>query len=316
MSLNCVTLSGRNQSAGVLKEDDPGQPLVSVGMSVLNCADTVGASIQSIINQSYANWELILINDGSSDSTGEVCRSFSDSRIRYLSDGNNKGLHHRLNQAIDLSRGRYFARMDGDDINFPRRFEIQAEYLMSHPDIDLIATPVLVIDDANHVRGVRGHEMDHQEICAHPWRGFPLAHPTWMGKLTWFRRFLYSDTAIRVEDLEILLRSYRTSRFAVLDGPLLAYRDIDLFSKRAARSRKSKSVVLVQMFLSSGNPMFLIYGLIYGLLSSDTLYRVLRSLAAPRTPGLPVPSKELMESWLATINNIEPAIPRYIKRER
>lgn len=290
--------------------------MVSVGMSVYNCAATVGAAIQSVINQSYTDWELILINDGSSDSTDEVCRSFSDPRIRYVSDGRNQGLHHRLNQAIDLSKGRYFARMDGDDVCLPQRFECQLEYLMAHPDLDLIATPILVIDERNQALGVRGREMDHVRICAHPWRGFPLAHPTWMGNLSWFRRYRYSDTATRVEDLEILLRSYRRSRFAIIAEPLLAYRDIDLFSPRAARSRKSMSSVLMQRFIRSGNPMFLIYGLIYGLLSSDALYRVLRSFIKPQTSVLSAPSMQLMESWLATINDIESAISHHMKSER
>lgn len=305
MSLTREVLPEKNQATAAGKEQVSERPLVSVGMSVYNCADTVEAAIQSIVKQSYANWELILINDGSSDATDAVCQSFADSRIRYVNDGQNKGLHYRLNQAIELSNGRYFARMDGDDISFPRRFETQVEYLMSHPDLDLVATPILVIDGTNRVKGVRGHGMDHQEICARPWQGFPLAHPTWMGKLDWFRRFLYSNTAVRVEDLEILLRSYRSSRFAVLDDPQLGYRDIDLFSKRAARTRKSKSAILMRNFIRSGNLRFLMYGLIYGLLSNDMVYRLLRSFAKPRTDRMSVPSPRLLDAWANMINDIE-----------
>ena len=284
------------------------RPLVSVGMSVHNCADTVGTAIQSIINQSYSNWELILINDGSSDATDSICRLFSDSRIRYICDDQNIGLHYRLNQAIELSRGHYFARMDGDDVSLPSRLEIEAEYLMSHQEVDLVATPILVIDEINSVKGVRGHGMNHRAICACPWRGFTLAHPTWMGKLSWFRKFLYSDNAVRIEDQEILFRSYRTSRFIVLDEPLLAYRDIDLFSKRAALSRRALSGLLIKWFIKTRNPLFLVSGLSYGLLSINFIYHVLRRITKPRSTVMYAPSAQLIDTWLSSISEIESVV--------
>ncbi|PSB51390.1 glycosyltransferase family 2 protein, partial [Chroococcidiopsis cubana CCALA 043] len=92
------------------------KPLVSIGMPVFNCEQVLTSAVNSIVNQTYQNWELILIDDGSKDKTLEVANSFSDPRIKVISDGLNLKLPRRLNQAISLSKGKYFARMDGDDI--------------------------------------------------------------------------------------------------------------------------------------------------------------------------------------------------------
>src|SRR5271157_2334580 len=94
-------------------------PTVSIGMPVYNCARTLDIAIRSIVKQTFPNWELLLIDDGSADETVGICRSFCDPRVQVIADGAHKGLVARLNQAIDLSRGRYFARMDGDDVCYP-----------------------------------------------------------------------------------------------------------------------------------------------------------------------------------------------------
>src|SRR5579871_2414525 len=104
-----------------MRHDEP--PLVSVGMPVRNNERTLARAIASILGQTHPQLELILIDDGSSDGTLRVAQSFSDSRIRLFSDGQSLGLSTRLNQAIDVSGGRYFARMDGDDVSYPERFE-------------------------------------------------------------------------------------------------------------------------------------------------------------------------------------------------
>ncbi|MBU1904958.1 MAG: glycosyltransferase, partial [Proteobacteria bacterium] len=87
------------------------QPLVSIGMSVFNCGPTLVPTIRSLLHQTYDNWELILLDDGSTDGTPLLAKAFHDQRIRFIADGLNKGLAARLNQAVDLSRGAYFARM-------------------------------------------------------------------------------------------------------------------------------------------------------------------------------------------------------------
>src|ERR1700747_664207 len=120
------------------------KPLVSVGMPVLNCERTLEVAIRSILQQTYENWQMVLVDDGSKDRTVEIARSFTDERSRVIADGFHRGLSARLNQAIILSMGEYFARMDGDDVSYPQRFDAQVRYLEEHPRVDLLGAGILV----------------------------------------------------------------------------------------------------------------------------------------------------------------------------
>src|SRR5260370_39399684 len=119
------------------------RPSVSIGMPVCNCESTVRAAVQSILNQTFNDWELLVIDDGSSDQTVNLVRTYVDPRIRVFADGKHEGLVARLNQAIGLSRGRYFARMDGDDISYPERLALQVEFMTQHSETDLVGGGVL-----------------------------------------------------------------------------------------------------------------------------------------------------------------------------
>lgn len=200
-------------------------PLVSVVMPVFNCGKTVAAAIRSILIQTYENWELIVIDDGSKDKSNDVIKDFSDARIRVIACEKNKGIAARLNQAVGLSRGRYVARMDADDVSFPRRLELQVQYLLQHPDVDLLGTAILVNSGEDCPQGTLPVREDHETICCRPWKGFYLPHPTWMGSKQWFLEHQYQFAASGAEDQDILFRSYRTSRFACLPDVLLSYRE-------------------------------------------------------------------------------------------
>src|SRR5690348_1576876 len=114
-------------------------PLITIGMPVRNCERTVAAAIRSILNQTCGNWELLIIDDESEDNTVEVASWFRDQRIHLLSGNVHAGLPARLNQAVRRGSGKYFARMDGDDISFPQRLERQVAYLEARPEVDLLA---------------------------------------------------------------------------------------------------------------------------------------------------------------------------------
>ena len=232
------------------------EPLVSIGMPVFNCEKTLSAAVQSILNQTYSNWELILIDDGSKDLTLTIASSFQDRRIKVITDGQNKQLPMRLNQAIALSKGKYFARMDGDDISYPERFQRQVEYLENHPEINLLGTASINFDRDGHATGVLAWGISHAEICAHPWSGFGILHPTWMGKLDWFRTYNYRPDAIRMEDYDILLRSYQTSCFASLPDILLGYRVASLSLKKILTGRYYFCITLTKTAIADRNWMF------------------------------------------------------------
>ena len=208
------------------------------------------------MNQTYQNWELILIDDGSSDKTLSIAKTFKDPRIHVIADGLNKNLPSRLNQAIDISQGKYFARMDGDDISYPERLESQVEYLENHPEIDLLATHVLVFGKDGCARGVYTANEYHVDICCRPWSGFGVIHPTWMGKIEWFRTYPYQPQAIRMEDFEILLRTYQNSRFHCLPKILFGYRVESISLQKSLSSRYYLSRTLIKTGWQSKNWMF------------------------------------------------------------
>ena len=123
-----------------------GGPLVSVVMSFHNAQATLLHSIRSVIWQTYQNWELILLDDGSTDASVEVSETVNDPRIRLYGGGACRGLSARLNQGVLLTKGQYIARMDADDIAFPERFAKQVAYLQTHAEIDLLASSVLLMN--------------------------------------------------------------------------------------------------------------------------------------------------------------------------
>jgi len=213
--------------------------LVSVGLPVYNCAATLDLAIQSILNQTFCDWELLVVDDGSTDGTIDVARAYSDPRIRFFADGSHQGLAIRLNQTIDLGQGKYFARMDGDDVSYPERLALQVSYLEEHAEIDLLGGGILVFGRGGEVLGARESRTTHEQICRRPWAGFYLAHPTWLGRLEWFRKHSYRSEAVRCEDQDLLLRTYENSRFAALSEVVLGYREAELSLRKILLGRRS-----------------------------------------------------------------------------
>ena len=200
-------------------------PLVTVAMPVFNAGRHLRPAVISIILQTFTDWELLVIDDGSSDGAVDDILDLDDARIRILRDGSNRGLAARLNEAIDLARGHYFARMDQDDISYPERLARQVDMLEQSPALDLCAVRCAAINFENELVGALPYALMHDEICAAPWRGLYLVHPSWMGRIGWFRQHRYAKPGpYFCEDQELLLRSYRKSRFATVPEILFAYR--------------------------------------------------------------------------------------------
>lgn len=228
------------------------QPLVSIALPAFNAEKTLHDAIASILLQTYQNWELLLIDDGSSDQTVAIAKSFNDPRIKVYADGINRGLPARLNEAIDKATGKYFARMDNDDICFPERLQRQVAHLEAHPEIDLLATRALTFVTPGHATGLLPFSATHEEICARPWLGFHMPHPTWMGRMVWFRQHRYRMVN-KAEDQELLLRSYPESRFACLPEILFAYRQRERVSLKINRqARYSLLQSQVRIFSARG----------------------------------------------------------------
>lgn len=202
--------------------------LVTIGLPVFNGGDYLLSAIKSIMLQSWTNWELLLFDDGSTDGSLENLPFLDDARIALIRDGFNLGISRRLNQAVDMANGEYFARMDHDDICHPKRLERQLMYLEQNKNVDVVCSRCVTIDTQTNLVGSLPYAKGHHSICKAPWRGFLMPHPTWFGRIEWFRENRYSEPGpFRCEDQELILRTYSKSKFHTIPESLLAYRKSD-----------------------------------------------------------------------------------------
>ncbi len=211
--------------AGMSEAGGEMRPPVSVVLPVRNGAPCIVPALRSVLAQSFRSFEVVVVDDGSTDDTVARVVALGDARVRILRGGRRPGLASRLNEGLDAARGALVARMDADDLAFPERFARQVAFLDAHPEVHLLGTRALIHDTHGSATGLFPGEPTHEAICATPWRGFRLCHPSWMGRREWFLHWRYRETgSTRCEDQELLLRSRLSSRFACLPDVLLAYR--------------------------------------------------------------------------------------------
>jgi glycosyltransferase involved in cell wall biosynthesis len=266
--------------------------LVSIGMPVYNCAETVDQAIRSILNQTTDDWQLIVIDDGSTDDTYERVISFDDPRIFCVRCNENRGLPTRLNECVGIARGKYFARMDGDDIAYPDRLKKQVEYLECHPQVDLLAAGCIVFRGQGEAYGLRRSTrlMSHSAASGNALSGPHLAHPTWMGRIEWFRRNPYRARFVGTEDRELLIRTRHVSTFAVLPDVLLGYREDRVLLRKVLPARFHLSRAYLEDALIRGHLLYGLGGIAFQFLKSglDMIaigtglrHRLLRHRATP-----------------------------------
>lgn len=222
-------------------------PQISIALSMYNAAATIERAVRSLLLQTFGDWELLVFDDGSTDDSVMRVRRFDDPRIRLVSDGRQLGLAARLNLAIELAQGRYLARADADDVVYPERLERQLAFLRAQPQIDLVGSGMMVFADDGRPIGLYPIRETHEAICARPYSGFYLAHPTWMGKTAWFRRWRYDPACRKAQDQDLLLRSYAFSRFAALPEPLIGYRQDSISVSKSLTSRYALARAIVRV---------------------------------------------------------------------
>ncbi len=202
------------------------RPVISVVMPVLNGDKYLRLAIESILNQTFKDFEFIIINDGSTDSTEDVVQAFSDPRVVCIKNEVNLGLSKSFNIGIRAAQGEYIARMDADDIALPTRFEKQLEFLKAHPHIGIVGSSILLIDEAGKVRKRHRMPTEHLDIKWKSLFSTPLLHPTVMGKAAIFKNNPYDESLTNSEDYELWSRLLfeKSVRFANLPEALLKYR--------------------------------------------------------------------------------------------
>jgi hypothetical protein len=203
-------------------------PLISVLLPVYNGEQYLKASINSVLSQTFTDFECIIINDGSTDNSAAVAASLRDQRIR-LYNQENIGLAATLNRGIDLARGKYVARQDQDDLSNPRRLALQANFMESHPDHALLGTRATIMVDDTPTDRVHDHPLDDSLVKLDLLFNNPFVHSSVM-----FRREAvlalggYSMNPHRQppEDYELWSRIARRWRVANLPERLLQYREV------------------------------------------------------------------------------------------
>jgi glycosyltransferase involved in cell wall biosynthesis len=200
------------------------KPLITVGIPFYNSEDTLLDAVKSIFAQTFQDWELILVDDGSTDRSLEIARSIDDDRVRVLSDGANKKLPARLNQINQEARGKWIARMDADDLCSPTRLEKQVRRLRDDPNLDVLGTGMIFVDDQASPVGEILFPAQHEQICRTPYRTFYLVHSSIMARKEWYQNHRYDESVTFGQDFHLWLNSYETSTFANLEDPLYFYR--------------------------------------------------------------------------------------------
>lgn len=199
-------------------------PKVSVVMSVFNDERYVGEAVDSILNQTFRDFEFIIINDGSTDHTGEILSAYRDARIR-LFDQKNRGLTPSLNRGIALARGEYIARMDGDDVSNPTRFEKEVLFLDRNPDIGLVGTFAYRIDEQGRHISLYTYKTTYKEIRENIWVDCPFCHSSVM-----FRKACidtvgpYREKVGPSEDYDLWFRIIERFDTANIPEPLHSFR--------------------------------------------------------------------------------------------
>ena len=196
-------------------------PRLSVIMPTYNTKEEyLREAIESILTQTFTDFEFLIIDDGSTNNTEQVVLSYDDARIKYVKNKKNLGLVTSLNKAFHLACGEYIARMDADDISLPQRFEKQILYLDANPEVSLLGTAMQIFPD------IRDVYLPTRVTFLGLLEGCIIAHPTIMYKKACFEKhgLLYDEEYKHAEDYELWSRAIRYIEIRNLDTILLRYR--------------------------------------------------------------------------------------------
>lgn len=203
-----------------MNKNGDGSPLVSVVMSCYNSEKYLKEAIDSILNQSYKNFEFIIWNDGSKDSSEDIIKEYTDSRIRYFFH-ENTGLGTALNLACKEAKGKYIARMDSDDISLPTRLEEEVDYLENHENVVLLSCLAELMDDNGNFLGYGLPYSTPKIIKKHP--GL-IYHPGVMMRADAYKKTTGYPLIRTAEDLFLWYSMFNYGDVKIIKYPLLKYR--------------------------------------------------------------------------------------------
>ena len=195
-------------------------PIISVILPVYNCEKYVSEAVQSVLNQTFADFELLIIDDCSTDATVSIIQSFSDQRINLILKEKNSGYTDSLNYAISIAKGKYIARMDGDDICLDTRFQKQIEVMNADEEVILCGTAIQIIDSEKILK----HPINHDDIKVKLCFSNAFFHPTVLFRKDVFAQFHYNKEFEPAEDYDLWTQLVFKGKVMNIDEVLLKYR--------------------------------------------------------------------------------------------
>ncbi len=202
-------------------------PLVSIVIPVHNGERYIKEALDSCINQTYQNIEIIIVNDESKDSTLDILREYEkkDNRIQVISVSKQNGLGNVINIGIRQSKGEYIARIDADDVMYPTRLEKQIEYLENNSDCVAVGGQIDIIDAESKITGHREYAIEDKDIKRNMFLFMPFAHPAVMLRKSSVEEVgLYPENMWKVEDVKFFFLLSKIGTFHNLPDTVLKYR--------------------------------------------------------------------------------------------
>lgn len=219
---------------------------VSILMPVYNSEQYLAEAIDSILIQTFKDWELIIINDGSTDSSETIIRNYQDSRIYYIRNTENLKLIKTLNKGLDYCHGKYIARMDADDSCFPERLRYQVEFLDNNLDYMMCGTNAVVIDGYSNKTGKIYNLPDDNLLQVNLLFSPAFIHPSVMIRREALQNNRYDEDYKHVEDYQLWCRIAQQGKVANLQRNLLAYRwhdsNISVLNKEVQEEMKDQII--------------------------------------------------------------------------
>jgi glycosyltransferase involved in cell wall biosynthesis len=202
----------------------PRSPKVTVLMPVFNGEKFLREAVESILSQTFTDFEFLIIDDGSVDRSVGIIRSYHDRRIRLIRNEGNLGIVPALNKGIDLARGEYIARMDCDDISLPHRLERQTAFLDAHRDIGACGSWIQAFSE--NWRWIVKYPASFEEILCSLFYNAAMAHPSVMMRTALLRQYhlYYDQSFLHAEDFELWVRAVQYTRLENIPEVLLRYR--------------------------------------------------------------------------------------------
>lgn len=196
---------------------------VSVLMCAYNGQKDIKEAIDSILNQTFTDFEFIIINDCSTDNSAEIINSYTDNRIKLLTNETNLGLAASLNVGLKEAKGEYIVRMDSDDISLPNRLQTQVDFMDAHPNIGVCGSWIKVFGDANYFWRPKANA---DYLRCKLLFNTPLPHPTWIIRHSIIKQhnLYYSQTMRRAQDYDYLIRISSHAQLGCIQQCLLNYR--------------------------------------------------------------------------------------------